>query len=284
MSPEQTRGEHVDHRSDLFSLGCVLYAMCTGRPPFRGDSLAAVIKRVADDTPRPIEELNPEVPPWLVAVIQRLLEKQPDQRFQSAKEVAEAIGGQMAHLPPVAPQAEVSPRASRSAATADRPTPTPVVVTRSRSERLLIWLVILLLTMFLLVPGCLLGVSLLVPACPVPGTRPRRLTEQTLRPDNGRSKPTMQRLKPDSGRSKPTRRPTSHRVRNCNRLQSLKVRPTRSSPRIRCKSRNLHRKQRAVQQQQEQIPPEPRLFCLPASAGRSTLISLWRTRSRAACS
>ena len=65
MSPEQARGEHVDQRSDLFSLGCVLYAMCTGRPPFRGDSLAAVIKRVTEDTPRPIAEVNPEIPAWL---------------------------------------------------------------------------------------------------------------------------------------------------------------------------------------------------------------------------
>src|SRR5207248_5976550 len=62
MSPEQAGGEPVDHRSDLFSLGSVLYAMCTGRPPFRASGVHAAIKRVIEDTPRPITEINPEMP------------------------------------------------------------------------------------------------------------------------------------------------------------------------------------------------------------------------------
>lgn len=98
MSPEQARGDGVDHRSDLFSLGCVLYAMCTGRPPFRGDSLAAVIKRLTEDSPRPIAEINPEIPAWLSDVVQRLLEKHPDQRFQTAAELAEVLGTRLANL------------------------------------------------------------------------------------------------------------------------------------------------------------------------------------------
>ena len=61
MSPEQARGEAIDHRTDLFSLGSVLYAMCSGRPPFRAATTLAVLKRVAEDTPRPIREINPEV-------------------------------------------------------------------------------------------------------------------------------------------------------------------------------------------------------------------------------
>ncbi len=85
MSPEQASGKRVDHRSDLFSLGCVMDAMCTGHSPFRGDSLAHVIKRVTQDTPRPITEQNPDVPPWLVQIIDCLLQKGPDQRFQSAE-------------------------------------------------------------------------------------------------------------------------------------------------------------------------------------------------------
>jgi serine/threonine protein kinase len=98
MSPEQARGEPVDRRSDLFSLGCVLYAMCTGGPPFRGDSLAAVIKRVTEEHPQPIGEMNPEVPPWLADVISRLLEKDPARRFQSASEVAEVLAGRLASV------------------------------------------------------------------------------------------------------------------------------------------------------------------------------------------
>src|SRR5262249_9623870 len=65
MSPEQARGEPVDFRSDLFSLGSVLYTMCAGRPPFRAPTTMAVLKRVCEETPRPIREVNPELPPWL---------------------------------------------------------------------------------------------------------------------------------------------------------------------------------------------------------------------------
>lgn len=97
MSPEQALGQRVDHRSDLFSLGCVLYAMCTGRPPFRGDSVAVVVKRICDETPAPIDQINPEIPGWLVQTIERLLSKDPAHRFQSAAEVAEVLSGQLAH-------------------------------------------------------------------------------------------------------------------------------------------------------------------------------------------
>jgi hypothetical protein len=97
MSPEQALGQHVDHRSDLFSLGCVLYAMCAGRPPFRGDNVAVVVKRICDDVPRPIAEINPEIPDWLIHTIERLLAKDPAHRFQSATEVADILAGQLAH-------------------------------------------------------------------------------------------------------------------------------------------------------------------------------------------
>ena len=85
MSPEQACGERVDHRSDLFSLGCLMYAMCTGHSPFRGDSIAHVIKRVTQDTPRPIADQNPEIPPWLIEIITCLLQKNPEHRFQTAE-------------------------------------------------------------------------------------------------------------------------------------------------------------------------------------------------------
>jgi len=98
MSPKQARGETVDRRSDLFSLGSVLYAMCTGRPPFRADSGMAVLKRVCDDTPRPIRETNPDMPEWLEAIIAKLHAKDPGQRYQSAAEVAELLNEHLAHL------------------------------------------------------------------------------------------------------------------------------------------------------------------------------------------
>ena len=91
MSPEQARGGPIDHRSDLFSLGCVLYAMCAGRSPFHAPTPWEAIGGVCEGSPRPLREIAPETPEWLVEVIDRLLAKKADERFQSAGEVAEAL-------------------------------------------------------------------------------------------------------------------------------------------------------------------------------------------------
>ena len=98
MSPEQARGESIDHRSDLFSLGSVLYAMCVGHAPFRASTTMGVIKRVCDESPRPIREMNTDVPDWLAQIIDKLLAKRPEDRFQTAKEVAELLGQCLAYL------------------------------------------------------------------------------------------------------------------------------------------------------------------------------------------
>jgi formylglycine-generating enzyme required for sulfatase activity/serine/threonine protein kinase len=98
MAPEQAQGEAMDHRADLFSLGSVLYVMCSGRPPFRASTALAVLKRVAEDTPRPIREIIPEVPEWLCAIVARLHAKKPADRFASAKEVADLLGRCLSEL------------------------------------------------------------------------------------------------------------------------------------------------------------------------------------------
>src|SRR5437879_6891319 len=98
MSPEQAKGEPIDARSDLFSLGSVLYTMCTGRPAFRADNPVAVLRRVCDDAPRPIHEINAEIPSWLEAIVNKLLAKDPADRFQTAAEVAELLGQHLAHV------------------------------------------------------------------------------------------------------------------------------------------------------------------------------------------
>jgi WD40 repeat protein len=98
MSPEQAHGNKIDHRSDLFSLGSVLYTLCAGHPPFRAETSMAVLKRVCEDTPRSLREVNAEVPAWLEALIARLLAKEPDDRFQTAAEVADLLSRHLAHL------------------------------------------------------------------------------------------------------------------------------------------------------------------------------------------
>lgn len=120
MAPEQARGEALDARTDLFSLGSVLYATCTGRAPFRASGTMAVLKRVCEETPTPIRETNPTIPNWLVAIIEKLHGKDPAERYQSAAEVAELLGRHLAHvqhpsvaLPP-APLSPVSPLERRA--------------------------------------------------------------------------------------------------------------------------------------------------------------------------
>jgi hypothetical protein len=98
MAPEQARGETLDYRADLFSLGSVLYTMCTGRPPFRAANTMAVLRRVCEDAPRPIRETNPGVPDWLAAVVEKLMAKDPADRYQSAAEVVEVLGRHLAQL------------------------------------------------------------------------------------------------------------------------------------------------------------------------------------------
>jgi formylglycine-generating enzyme required for sulfatase activity len=91
MAPEQAQGQTLDQRADLFSLGSVLYQMVAGRPPFRANSAVAVLKRVAEDQPRAIREIIPETPQWLCDIIAKLHAKNPDERFQSAREVADLL-------------------------------------------------------------------------------------------------------------------------------------------------------------------------------------------------
>jgi hypothetical protein len=98
MSPEQTRGGPVDFRSDLFSLGSVLYAMCAGRSPFRAPSALAVLKRVREESPQPIAEINPDLPSWLVEIVTRLHAKTPADRFASAREVADLLAQHLAEV------------------------------------------------------------------------------------------------------------------------------------------------------------------------------------------
>jgi serine/threonine protein kinase/Leucine-rich repeat (LRR) protein len=137
MSPEQASGAHVDSRSDLFSLGSVLYALCTGHAPFQADSTRALLQQVRDELPQNIRELNPDVPEELCRLIERLHAKAPLERPASAQEVADRLAGVSANL-----SSDTSRLADMS--TAPRPPARREEATRRRPLRAAAALVLLL--------------------------------------------------------------------------------------------------------------------------------------------
>jgi serine/threonine-protein kinase len=98
MSPEQASGRNVDLRSDLFSLGGVTYFLATGRLPFRSETAIGVLHRIKNDQPSPIRQLNAEISPTLSQIVERLMEKDPSDRFQSAAELELVLEQYLAYL------------------------------------------------------------------------------------------------------------------------------------------------------------------------------------------
>ena len=97
MSPEQARGESIDLSSDVFSLGSVLYALCTGQRPFRAKTSFGVLRKITDETPPSIREINPEIPQWFCSLVNRMHAKSPAAR-PSAVEVRDLLERCLAHV------------------------------------------------------------------------------------------------------------------------------------------------------------------------------------------
>ncbi len=99
MSPEQAHGDATDARSDLFSLGAVLYFMATGHPPFRAERAMAVLNRICHEPHRPVGQTNANIPDELADVIDRLLDKKPSRRFATAGAVQQALADVLSRIP-----------------------------------------------------------------------------------------------------------------------------------------------------------------------------------------
>ncbi len=91
MSPEQARGEAIDHRSDLFSLGCLLYFLCTGRPPFDADNALAVLHKIINEKPTALTHWRSDLPPSFVKLVHSLLQRSIDRRPQDCQAVIDEL-------------------------------------------------------------------------------------------------------------------------------------------------------------------------------------------------
>lgn len=118
MSPEQAQGNAVDTRSDLFSLGSVLYAMCTGRAPFRAETTYGILKRVIDEQPLPMSPLNSELPAWLMGYVSQLMAKSAASRTETAGDISTTLERCVAHVQQ--PQANALPETVQAFASKSR--------------------------------------------------------------------------------------------------------------------------------------------------------------------
>ncbi|NKZ01931.1 Stk1 family PASTA domain-containing Ser/Thr kinase [Nocardiopsis alborubida] len=120
LSPEQARGERVDPRSDIYSTGCVLYELLTGRPPFTGDSPVSIAYQHVREEPIPPSEIDPQIPHWLEDVTLRAMTKNREERYQNAAEMRADIQRGLAGMPT---QAGTMAMAAAGATTAMPPAP-----------------------------------------------------------------------------------------------------------------------------------------------------------------
>lgn len=146
MAPEQAAGRGIGTHSDLFSLGCILYQMTTGRKPFPGGDVMAILSALANTNPPPASSLNPDVPAELSNLIGRLLEKDPVRRPRSAREVADTLA---AMVPPTESGATTRAIASPFEETKTELLTAEQVIARRRAMRWPIIAVVAVVVMFI---------------------------------------------------------------------------------------------------------------------------------------
>lgn len=164
LSPEQARGERVDARSDLYSLGCVLYAILTGNPPFHGDSPVSIAYQHVREEPTPPSHVNPEAPGWADALVLKALAKDPENRYHSAgdmrADIQRALAGQQVSVG--AAGAATAPESTMVLNGATETTPPREERAERRRRRRWLWVVPLVLAFLALagLGGWLLAQSL----------------------------------------------------------------------------------------------------------------------------
>jgi len=154
MSPEQITGKKLDGRTDLFSLGVVLYELLTGEKPFHGDSISAVIYRILNEEPTGPRTVNRGLPERFDAILRKALEKEPEARFQSGQEMARALRGETTVLARVGSDAADQTQVSRTRsaakpeprAAAPSVPPAPVRTRGGRAKTLVLSLVAIAVT------------------------------------------------------------------------------------------------------------------------------------------
>ena len=109
LSPEQARGERVDSRSDLYSTGCLLYELLTGRPPFTGDSPVAIAYQHVRENPVPPSRVDPDVPPWADAIVLKAMAKSPADRYQTAADMRADLQRAASGMPVATPPSRPAP-------------------------------------------------------------------------------------------------------------------------------------------------------------------------------